>query len=140
MARRRAGMVMNVLTYVAQARAAASNALSNLRAEIGATRKRLETLIAEERSFRLDLFGAGKPGRPRGRSKKIGRPAGRMAAARKPRRKGPPKADAYFKKLPGKFTIDEVRKLAGKAAGISLAQWARAKKVKKTATGYQKVA
>jgi hypothetical protein len=140
MARRRAGVVTNVLTYVAQARAAASKALSNLRKEIAATRRRLETLIAEERSFRLDLFGTGGPGRPRGGGKKVGRPAGRKAAARKPRGKGPPKADQFFAKLPTKFTIDEVRKLAGKAAGISLAQWARAKKIKKTATGYQKVA
>jgi hypothetical protein len=130
----------NVLGFVAQARAAASKALQGLRSEISATRKRLETLIGEERSFRLDLFGTGGPGRPRGGGKKVGRPAGRKAAARKPRRKGPPKADTYFKKLPGQFTIDDVRKLAGKAAGISLAQWARAKKIKKTATGYQKVA
>jgi hypothetical protein len=136
----RKSVVDNVLGFVAQARAAASQALSNLRREIVATSKRLETLIAEERSFRLDLFGTGGPGRPRGVGKKVARPAGRTLAARKPRRKGPPKADAYFKKLPGKFTIDDVRKLAGKAAGISVAQWARAKKIKKTASGYQKVA
>jgi hypothetical protein len=133
-------MMGNVLGFVAQARAAAGKALQSLRAEIGATRKRLETLLAEERSFRLDLFGTGGPGRPRGGGKKVARPAGRKVAARKPRRKGPPKADQFFGKLPGKFTIDDVRKLAGKATGISLAQWARAKKVKKTANGYQKVA
>ena len=57
-----------------------------------------------------------------------------------PRRKGPPKADRFFAKLPAKFTIDDVRKLAGKATGVSLAQWARAKKTKKTASGYEKVA
>jgi hypothetical protein len=56
------------------------------------------------------------------------------------RRKGPPKADRYFKMLPGTFTIEHVRKLAGRATGVSLAQWARAKKVKKTANGYQKTA
>ena len=140
MARRRKGVVRNVLAFVAQARAAASKALQNLRKEISATRKRLEALIAEERSFRLDLFGTGGPGRPRGGGKKVGRPAGRKAAARKPRRKGPPKADTYFKKLPKAFTIDQVRKLAGKASGISLAQWSRAKKIKKTASGYEKVA
>jgi hypothetical protein len=50
-----------------------------------------------------------------------------MTAARKPRTKGPPKADTYFKKLPKAFTIDDVRKVAGKALAISLAQWARAK-------------
>ena len=133
-------VVGNVLGFVAQARAAASKALQSLRAEIGATRMRLETLVAEERSFRLDLFGTRRPGRPRGAGKNVGRPAGRKAPARKPRRKGPPKADQFFAKLPGKFTIDDIRKLAGKAAGISLAQWARAKKIKKTASGYQKVA
>jgi len=139
MARRRKGVVANVLGFVAQARAAASKALQSLRAEINATRKRLETLIAEERSFRADLFGTSGPGRPRGGGKK-GRPAGRIAGSRKPRRKGPPKAERYFKKLPRAFTIDQVRKLAGKASGISLAQWARAKKIKKTASGYEKVA
>jgi hypothetical protein len=63
-----------------------------------------------------------------------------MTAARKLRRKGPPKADTFFKKLPKEFTIDHVRKVAGKASAISLAQWARAKKIRKTASGYQKVA
>jgi hypothetical protein len=92
----------------------------------------------------LDLFGTGGPGRPRGagQSQKPGRPAGRKAVARKaqPRRKGPAKADNFLAKLPAKFTIDDVRKVAGKATAISLAQWARSKKVKKTATGYQKAA
>jgi hypothetical protein len=140
MPKRQKSVVGNVLGFVAQARAAASNALHGLRAEISATRKRLETLIAEERSFRLDLFGTGGPGRPRGGGKKVARPAGRTAAGRKPRRKGPPKADTYFKKLPKEFTIDLVRKVAGKASAISLARWARAKKIRKTASGYQKVA
>jgi len=140
MPKRRKSVVENVLGFVAQARAAASKALQSLRAEIGATRKRLETLISEERSFRMDLFGTGGPGRPRGGGRKVGRPAGRKAAARTPRRKGPPKADTYFKKLAKEFTIDHVRKVAGKASAISLAQWARAKKIRKTATGYQKVA
>ena len=140
MPKSRKSMMGNVLGFVAQARAAAGKALQSLRAEIGATRKRLETLLAEERSFRLDLFGTGGPGRPRGVGKKVARPAGRTAAARKPRRKGPPKADTFFKKLPKEFTIEQVRKVAGKASGISLAQWARAKKIKKTASGYQKVA
>src|SRR5882672_6105546 len=110
MARGRKGVVGNVLAFVAQARTAASKALQNLRKEISATRKRLETLIAEERSFRLDLFGTGALGRPRGSGKKVGRPAGRKAAARKTRRKGPPKADTFFKKLPKVFTIEQVRK------------------------------
>jgi hypothetical protein len=143
MARRRKGVVANVLGFVAQARAAASKALQGLRAEINATRKRLETLVAEERSFGLDLFGARGPGRSRriGRPRKIARPSGRRATARRvePRRKGPPKADAYFKKLPSTFTIDDVRKLARKATPITLAQWVRAKRINKTASGYQKV-
>src|SRR5437588_10987371 len=118
MAKKRRGVMANVLGFVAQARASASKALQNLRKEIGATRTRLEKLIAEERSFRLDLFGTGGPGRPRGGRKKVGRPAGRKGAARKPRRKGQPKADRFFQKLPGKFTIEQVRKLAGRATGV----------------------
>jgi hypothetical protein len=130
----------DVLGLVASAREASRAALQELRREISVTRRFLEKLMAEERSFRSELFGGGGPGRPRGGGKNVGRPAGRTAAGRKPRRKGPPKADQFFAKLPGKFTIDDVRRLAGKAAGISLAQWARAKKIKKTANGYQKVA
>jgi hypothetical protein len=129
---------------VASAREASKGALQQLRKEISATRTKLEKLVTEERNFRLDLFGTGGPGRPRGAAKprKPGRPAGRKAAARraKPRRKGPAKADKFLAKLPAKFTIDDVRKVAGKAAPISLAQWARSKKVKKTAGGYQKAA
>lgn len=140
MAKKRRGMVGNVLGFIAQARASAAKALQNLRREIASTRKHLENLIAEERSFRLDLFGSGGPGRPRKVGRKVGRPAGRKAVARKPRRKGPPKADTYFKRLPKAFTIDHVRKIAGKASAISLAQWARAKKIKKTASGYEKLA
>jgi hypothetical protein len=138
MPKRRKSVTGNVLGFVAQARVAASKALQSLRAEISATRKRWKTLIAEERSFRLDLFGTAAPGRPRS----VGRPASKRTVVKrpKPRRKGPPKADRYFKNLPGKFTIDDVRKLAGRATGVSLAQWARAKKIKKTAGGYQKVA
>jgi hypothetical protein len=137
------GLGANVLGMVASARDASKTALQHLRKEITATRKRLEKLIGEERSFRLDLFGTGGPGRPRRAvtSRKTSRRAGRRATARraKPRPKGPPKADKYFARLPGKFSIDDVRKLAGKAAGVSLAQWARAKKVKKTTSGYEKV-
>ena len=134
----------DVLSMVASARDASKSALQQLRKEITAARSQLEKLVTEERSFKSDLFGTSGPGRPRGagQSRKRGRPAGRKAVARKaqPRRKGPAKADSFFAKLPAKFTIDDVRKVAGKATGISLAQWARSKKVKKTATGYQKVA
>lgn len=143
MGRRRKGVVTNVLGFVAQARAAASKALQGLRAEINATRKRLETLVAEERSFRSELFGAGGAGRtrPLRRARKVTRAAGRKAVVRKAgRRKGPPQADKFFAKLPKSFTIDDVRKLAGKATPISVAQWTRSKRIKKTASGYEKVA
>jgi hypothetical protein len=133
----------DVLAMVTSAREASKTALQQLRQEIGAARRQLEKLVTEERSFRFDLFG-NAPGRSRGaaKSRKPGQPAGRKAVARraKPRRKGPAKADKFLAKLPVKFTIDDVRKVAGKATGISLAQWARSKKVKKTASGYQKVA
>jgi hypothetical protein len=133
----------DVIGIVTSARNLSKNALLQLRKEISATRNRLEKLVGEERSFKLDLFGTGRPGRPRAvsRSPRAGRPAGKRAPVRKtkPRRKGPPQADKFFAKLPSKFTIDDVRKLAGKATGVSLAQWARAKKSKKTASGYEKV-
>jgi hypothetical protein len=134
----------DVLAMVSSARDASKAALQQLRKEITAARSQLEKLVTEERSFKLDLFGTGGPGRPRGAGqlRKRGRPAGRKAVARKaqPRSKGPAKADNFLAKLPAKFTIDDVRKVAGKATAISLAQWARSKKVKKTATGYQKAA
>jgi hypothetical protein len=133
----------DVLSMMTSAREAGKAALQQLRKEIGAARRQLEKLVTEERSFRLDLFGTGGPGRPRGpgKSRKRGRPAGRKAVARraKARRKGPAKADKFLAKLPAKFAIDDVRKVAGKAAPVSLAQWTRAKKVKKVAGGYQKL-
>jgi hypothetical protein len=134
----------DVFGMVRSARDASKTALRHLRGEIDATRKRLEKLVGEERSFRLDLFGTGALARSRkvGRPRKTGRPTTRKATVRKakPHRKGPPRADRYFAKLPSKFSVEDVRKLAGKATGVSLAQWARAKKVKKTAAGYEKVA
>jgi hypothetical protein len=133
----------DVIGMVTSARNLSKAALLQLRKEISATRNRLEKLVGEERSFRLDLFGTA-PGRPRAASspRMAGRPASRKVTARKakPRRKGPPKADKFFAKLPSKFTIDDVRRVAGKATGISLAQWARAKRIKKTASGYEKAA
>ena len=144
--RRRGGGLQKLgadaLGLVASAREAGKAALQELRREIGATRRFLEKLIAEERSFRLELFGGGGPGRPpaAGRPRKVVRRAGRKTAVRKAgRRKGPPKADTYFAKLPKTFTIDDVRKLAGKATPISVAQWTRSKKIKKTKSGYQKI-
>ncbi len=97
---------------------------------------KLEKLVAEERSFKIDIFGAA-PAR-RGRPPKAGR-RGRPPK-KASRRKGPPLADRYYKKLGSSFTLDDVRKLAGRKAGISLAQWSRAKRIRKSAKGYQKVA
>jgi hypothetical protein len=129
------------LDIVRKARDAARNALQSLRREIDATRGRLDALLAEERQFRQDLFGGSGGSGP-------GRRAARKAAApAKPKRrrrrgparpKTPPVADRYFEKLPGKFTLDDIRKLAGKRAPISLAQWSRAKRIRKTGAGYQK--
>jgi len=134
----------DVLSMVTSAREASKVALQQLRREIAAARRQLEKLVTEERSFRLDLFGTGGRGRPGGtaKSRKRGVAAGKKRPAKraKPRRKGPAKADKFLAKLPAKFTIDDVRKVAGKAAPISLAQWARSKKVKKVAGGYQKAA
>jgi len=141
---RRQKLGADVLAMVKSARDASKSALQHLRKEISTTRTKLEKLVTEERSFKWDLFGTGAPGRPRGAAKprKPGRPAGRKAAARraKPRRKGPPKADKFLAKLPAKFTIDDVRKVAGKAAPISLAQWSRSKRIRRTASGYEKAA
>src|SRR4029453_4775971 len=129
----------DVLSMVTSARKASKSALQQLRKEIGAAKRQLEKLITEERTFKLDIFGTA-PGSLRGPGKlrKGGRAAGRKGVARraKPRRKGPAKADKFLAKLPAKFTIDDVRKVTGKAAPISLAQWARSKKVKKIAGGY----
>ncbi len=127
------------LNIVRQARAAAKNALDSLRSEIKSTAARLQQLITEERSFKFELFGGGArrrgPGRPRGSARR-GRPRTRKAA----RRKGPPAAEKFFARLRSSFSLEDVRKVAGKKAGISLAQWSRAKRIKKTAKGYQKVA
>jgi hypothetical protein len=124
---------------VTSARAAASDALQGLRREIAATRRRFEKLIGEERSFRLDLFGGLRRGGPGRSGRPRLAPRGRRTAPR-PRRKGPPKAERFFKKLPKSFTLDDVRKLAGRASGVSIAQWVRSNRAKKTANGYQKVA
>ena len=103
----------DVLRIVTSAREASKAALQQLRKEIGAAKRQLEKLITEERTFRLDLFGTGGPGRPRrvGKSSKRGLPASRKTVARraKPRSKGPAKADKFLARLPTKFTIDDVR-------------------------------
>jgi hypothetical protein len=136
--------IADVISMVSSAREASKAALRELRNEIAAAKRQLEKLVAEERSFRMDLFTTdGSANRTRAaKSRNRGRPGPRKAVARraKPRRKGPAKADAFLENLPAKFNIEDVRKVAGRAAPISLAQWARARKIKKTAAGYQKVA
>ena len=134
------GFAANALTVVRQAREAAKSALESLRREIHATTTKLATLVAEEKSFRLDLFG-GSPrrGRPPGRPRKTRGRAAATGPKPRARRKGRPRAERFFQKLGATFTLEDVRKLAGRKAGISLAQWSRAKRIRKTGKGYQKV-
>ena len=107
----------------------ARRALDRLRQEIRDAEKRLEDLVASERSFRMDLFGGSAAGPKQGKSR------------RRPRRKGPAKADRFYAQLPQSFTLEQVREIAGNLTGVSLAQWGRSKKVKKTGKGkYRKVA
>jgi hypothetical protein len=126
--RRRSGLV-DVLAIVSRAREAAKEALSGLRVEIKRTRAMLEKLMESERSFRSELFGGAGPGSGR---------TPRAAQRARPRRKGPPKADRFFERLPKMFTLDDVRKVAGRLSGVSIAQWSRAKRVKKVGKEYQK--
>ena len=134
--RKRRGGASSALSIVRAARAAAKNALASLREEIRQTTAKLQKLVSEERSFKVEIFGSA-PAR-RGRPPKNGRRA--RPAKKVVRRKGPPLADRYFKKLGNTFTLEEVRKLAGRKAGISLAQWSRAKRIRKSGKGYQKIA
>ncbi|MGH7856702.1 MAG: hypothetical protein ACREQY_05170 [Candidatus Binatia bacterium] len=134
--RKRRPRASGILATIEAARGAAASALKTLRAEIRLARARLEKLIESERSFRLELFG-GSPARGARRT----RGGGKLRRARRPtpRRKGPPKADRFFKRLPQSFSLDDLRKVAGRLTGVSLAQWSRAKKVKKVGGGkYQK--
>lgn len=131
--RRRRKPLTSALTIVRAARAAAKNALDSLREEIRTTATKLEKLLSEERSFKADLFGGGAPARR-------GRGAAAKGARPRARRKGPPRAEKFFKKLGNTFTLDDVRKVAGRQAGISLAQWSRAKRIRKVGKGYQKAA
>jgi hypothetical protein len=128
------------LAIVRRARAAAKSALDSLRNEISLTTAKLAKLVSEERIFKSELFGA-LPARKRrgpGRPRKTGQ-RGRPARART-RRRGTPQAEKYFQKLGKSFTLEDVRKLAGPRAGISIAQWSRAKRVRKVGSGYQKIA
>lgn len=135
------------LVVVRKARTAAKNALDSLRREIQDTRTRLESLVTEEKSFRDDLFGGSSTRQPRHSTRKSTRKAAAKARKGTAKRRGrrrtvkprkAPIADGYFNKLPSRFSLDEVRKVAGKRAPISLAQWSRAKRIKKIGTGYQK--
>ena len=138
---RRKRTAQGALGVIRQAREAAKAALVRLRSEIASTRTALGRLIQEEKVFRTDLFGAG-PGRP---GRKRGRPAGAKTGVRRRRRrggrpKGPPRAEKFFARLGKTFSLDDVRKLAGRSAGISLAQWSRAKRIKKVGDKYTKLA
>lgn len=137
--KRRANAVASgALGVVRQAREAAKSALGKLRQEIAATRALLENLLEEERIFKSDVFGGTSAGRGRAASAKSKAPAVRKRRKRRaPKR--PPRAEKFFEKLPSTFTLEDVRKLAGRGAGISLAQWSRAKRIKKVGDKYQKV-
>ena len=138
--RGRRKVAAGALTIVRQARAAAKSALDSLRSEIRVTTAKLAKLVSEERIFKSELFGAAPtrkrrgPGRPR----KAG--GGGRPARAQTRRRGTPQAQKFFRKLGKSFTLEDVRKLAGRRAGISIAQWSRAKRVRKVGNGYQKIA
>ena len=123
-----------VLALVRGARREAARALARLRGEIEGARKTLESLLAEERSFLSELTGKTLAG-----AQKVVAPMGRQRRRGAARRRGPTKADAFFAKLPQRFTLDDVRKMAGRLAGVSLAQWSRAKKIEKRKGSYTKV-
>jgi len=136
--RRMASAMGGALSIVRQARAAAKNALESLRQEIRATTAKLANLVAEERSFKLELFGGSGRGRPAAATR--GRKPTARAGRKRARRRGTPQAEKYYQKLGNTFSLEDVRKLAGRRAGISLAQWSRAKRIRKSGKGYQKVA
>ena len=138
--RRRRAVAEGALSIVRQARAPAKSALDSLRSEIRQTTERLGKLVSEEKSFRLELFGGGTRGPAKGTGRR-GRPPGRRGRPRKVvARRKTPLAEKYYAKLPSTFSLEDVRKLAGRKAGISLAQWSRAKRIKKSGKGYQKTA
>ena len=138
--RRRRKAMESALSIVRQARVAAKSALESLRNEIRTTTARLAKLVSEERSFRLDLFGTPKPRAARGARRGRKSVAGRGRPRKRAARRGTPLAEKYFAKLGNTFSLEDVRKLAGRKAGISLAQWSRAKRIRKSAKGYQKTA
>ena len=131
--RRRAKQAGGILLVVRAARRDAAQALEILRGEIADMRKALDRLVAEERSFIADLSG-------RAVSATRSLIAGARRRKTRPAKRGPAKADRFFGKLPKTFNLEDVRQLAGRLSGVSLAQWSRAKKIRKTGSGYAKTA
>jgi hypothetical protein len=131
--RRRRARPQGIYELVRSARSDAAKALGRLRSEIAETRRRLEVLIREERDFLSELSGKATSA-AQGFVRR-----GRRAVA-KQIRKGPAQAEKFFAKLPERFTLEEIRKLAGRLTGVSLAQWSRAKKIRKVGGGYAKQA
>lgn len=136
MPRRRRGRQTGgqALGVIQTARKAAADALRSLRDEIADAKMRLEELVSEERSFRSEILGVVG-----GRNRETASPVRRRRRTRAGRRRGPAKADAFFAKLPGRFRLDDVRRVAGRLAGVSLAQWSRSKKIRKVGDEYRKV-
>lgn len=132
--RRRRPRASGILATVGAAREAAADAMRMLRGEIRQLQARLEKLMESERSFRVELFGdsSGKGSERAARRRKRG------TATSPTHRKGPPIADRFFKRLPKTFTLDDIRKVAGRLTGVSVAQWSRAKKVRKRGKKYEK--
>ena len=122
------------LELVRDARKSAAQALERLRGEIGEARTLLEHLIKEERDFVAQLSGgavSAVPATMRGP---------RRQRSSRPSKRGPAKADKFYAKLPNRFTLEQARRVAGRLTGISLAQWSRAKKIRKVGNRYAKVA
>ena len=85
-----------MFSIVTSASEASKSVFQQLSKEISAVKRQLEKLIAEGRTFGLDLIGKGPGGsRGAGKSRKRGIPVGRKRTTRraKPRRKASTKAD-----------------------------------------------
>lgn len=134
--RRRRSKSVGVLDLIQGAKTNAKKALDGLRREISDMEKRLADLMSEERDFLAEISGKAVS---RARALVSG-PGLRRRRRGRPAKRGPAKADKFFAKLPEKFSLEQVRKLAGKLSGVSLAQWSRAQKIRKTAEGYIKQA
>ena len=85
-----------MFSIVTSASEVSKSVFQQLSKEISAAKRQLEKLIAEGRTFGLDLIGKGPGGsRGAGKSRKRGIPVGRKRTTRraKPRRKASTKAD-----------------------------------------------